>query len=637
MIATATLLLALVTLLVSAPVSPPVANPLASTGEVLFPFPSRFFQVPDPSTETGVRNAFPKRAVLTSGAVPAVDFSLFNFGDGHSPTAPLLVHFGVDVHERFLIRQHEPQRSLERGAPIALFDMDSGERVPVMTENDANLRTDANAGRHPLIVRPLMPMRLGARHVCVLTRDLTTVDGDPLETPPGFAALRDREASQDLALEAARPAYEEIFRFLTKRGYPRDRQLLAWDFVVASRRSVLGPILSMRDQALDETEGKGLGYTIDEVEVAPNENTGLLVKGTFEVPSFLDDEHRITRRPDGGAERSEETQWFPFTMVVPPNIKPREKLSLVLFGHGIFGSGRRYLAGKIGRRSIQPLSNRGRAVVVATDFIGLCRADRTLLLTELIGDLNRVHVITDRLQQSLINNLVLVELVIGDLQKDRRLGQKGRRFIDPDRVNYYGVSLGGIQGASVVSLSRRIRHACLAVPGGAWATLLTRSIVFKPFKDLVDRIYPDPLLQQTFIAMFQSRFDGSDGANLGRLLYREPLADAPTGRRVLLQEAIADCQVPNIATRILARVIGADLLSPAVEDVFGLDLVEGPTTRPALVQILLEDQVDAYTPPDQNVLPDRDNGTHSDAVRLPVAFEQMLKLFEEGVIESSRR
>ena len=40
---------------------------------------------------------------------------------------------------------------------------------------------------------------------------------------------------------------------------------------------------------------------------------------------------------------------------------------------------------------------------------------------------------------------------------------------------------------------------------------------------------------------------------------REALArlpDAPRDRRIVLQEAIGDCQVPNLSTRMLARAFG---------------------------------------------------------------------------------
>jgi len=610
---------------------PTDGNPFASTDELLFPFPSRFFQREDPTAPSGVRSAYPTDALETPRGARPVDFAAFNFSDGHAPSAPLLVHFGVDVAERFLTDQRNTKRSLRRGAAIALFDLETGDRIPVLTEMDQNLRSERTAGRHALIIRPMEPMAMGHRHLAVLTDELRDADGQVIPTPPGFLALRDGAPTQNEALEAARADYEEFFGFLGRRGYPRDRLLLAFDFMVASRDVVLGGILSMRDQALAHASQKQLAFDIEKVEHRPNENVELLVEGRFEAPSFLDDSNSIARRPDGSAIFKNETSWHPFTMVVPPDVRKRKKLPVVLFGHGIFGSGRRYLAGRLGQRSIQPIARRAGAVVVATDFIGLSRDDKSLLASELLRDLNRLNVMTDRLQQSLINNLVLVETVLGELQRDPQLGLDQRPFLDTKKVFYYGVSLGGTQGISLVALSKRITRAFLAVPGGAWGTMLSRSIVFKPFKALLDQFYPDPLLQQTFVSLMQSRFDGCDGVNLGPLVKREPLPGSPADRRVVLFEAIGDCQVPNLATRIVARAMGIGQLAPAVEPVFGLKPVSGPTTQSVLVQILMKGRVDGYRPPENNTLPTKDNGTHSKSVQLDTAMEQMIDLMLRGV------
>ena len=611
---------------------PDAGNPLASTSEALFPFPSRFYQAEDESTPTGVRSAYPSDVLQTPDDAVEVDFSVFNFADGHSPSAPLLVHLGVDVGERFLVNRDATPRSLAAGAPIALFDIEQGTRVPLLVEMDQNFRDEEHVGRHVLILRPLTPMRMGARHVAVLTSALRTPAGEAIEAPPGCRALRDGIPTERAELEAARADYDGIFEFLGDAGYAREELLLAWDFTVASEESVLGPILSMRETTLALCEGSGLGYEIDSVSRDVNDNVSLLVQGRFEVPSFLDESEHLVRTSVGEVQLQEETRWYPFTMLVPPKALEGEPLPLVLFGHGIFGTGSGYLAGGIGRQLIQPLSQQFGAVVIATDWIGLSGNDRDIV-GAIVRDLNKVHMITDRLQQALVNNLVLVELALGNLQADELFQFGDGALIDPARIYYYGVSLGGVQGVSLVSLSKRITRALLAVPGGCWSALLSRSIVFKPFKILIDSRYPDPLLQQAYIALLQHKFDGADGINVGQLLQRRPLPDAPAERRVILLEAIGDCQVPNLTTHMVARSIGLAQLGPVVEPVWGLETVEGPTTRSVLAQILQPEALARYTPPENNVLPTRENGTHADIVRLEPAIQQLVHLLETGMIE----
>lgn len=608
----------------------PECNPLASSEECLFPFPSRFFQREDATSATGVRNAYPDGVLRVPASSPPLDYTPFNRADGAAPSAPLLVHLGVDVDPAQLVGQRELARSLEEGQPIALFDVETGERVPLLTEMDQTLRNTANAGRHALILRPVAPLRMGARHVAVLTTDLRDADGAPLETPPGFAALRDGVVTNHAALEAARDDYESIFTFLDAHGYPRDQVLLAFDFTVASEAWTLGGILSMRDQAFEVAAGGTLGYTIDNVIEAPNANTLRIVEGTFEVPTFLNADNEIERTADGGATLQPTRQSFPFTLSIPARAADGAPLPLVLFGHGVFGSGREYLEGGIGRDIIQPLSESAGAVIVATDWIGLSSGDMDLLVNELVMDINHINVVTDRLQQALINALTLVETTRDQLQNDDMVRVSTGPLLTDD-VYYYGVSLGGIQGTSAVSLSPRITRAVLAVPGGAWASLLTRSVVYTPVKTLIDINYPDALLQTTFIALVQTRFDGSDGVNVGQLMFRRPLADAPA-RTVVFQEAIGDCQVPNLATRILARAVGLKQLEPYYEPVFGLDSVASPTTEPVLHQLAMPDRLMSYTPPDDNTLPTMDNGTHSESIQVATSLEQVTHLFETGEI-----
>src|SRR5689334_14137076 len=93
-------------------------NPLASTSECLYPYPSRFFQASDSSTVTHVRNAFPQGILQTPSTVPAIDMTPFNRYDGHSPSAPLLVHLGVDVSPDQLVGQSDNARMLDPQAPI---------------------------------------------------------------------------------------------------------------------------------------------------------------------------------------------------------------------------------------------------------------------------------------------------------------------------------------------------------------------------------------------------------------------------------------------------------------------------------------------------------------------------------------
>ncbi len=612
--------------------SPSTCNPLAVTSECLPPFPNDLLTRADPSAPTGRRLALPRNALATPAGTVAIDMAPFNRADGWPTTEPLLVHLGVALRPDELADIRRPERSVAADGPIALYDVTSGRRVPFLAEMDANARDPARAA---LVIRPLEPLGFGRRHVVAIRRSLRTMTGAALPVSRGFEALRDNTPSSDPRIEAARSRYEDMFNFLAARGYARADLHLAWDWTTASRQHVLGPILSMRQEVFRRAAmADGIPFTITRVFEAPNANTARIVTGTFTPPNFLRADESLEFARDGSAVVQPEARSYPFTLVIPARVRAEGRPApLSVFGHGVFGRGADYLAGDLGTRAIQPLAQELGQVMVATDWIGLSGDDLNLIVARVVPDINRVTLVTDRLLQSLVNNLALIELTLGPLSRDPRVRFGDAALLDPARVNYYGVSLGGIQGSSLFSVSRHITRAVVSVPGGSWSNLLPRSTVYGPIKTFVDARYPDPLLQAQFIGLLQGRFDHTDGANLATLAFRDPLPDAPRGRVLVLQEAIGDCQVPNLATRILARAFGARQIMPAAEPVFGLEPAALPATSGAsLAQFVLPTQLRRYTPPDTNTIPAMDNGTHSDSVSLPGALAQVRALVTDGQV-----
>ncbi|MBI5491052.1 MAG: hypothetical protein HY905_27220 [Deltaproteobacteria bacterium] len=614
------------------PFATSIGDPSDPGPECILPIPSSFFERTDATSRTGVRGSYPPDILPNRDGVTHFNLESANRADGYSPAGPILLHFGADIDPAHLRSIHDLERSTTDGEPIALFNLETGRRIPILTEMDLN-RSTAYPGRYVLIIRPMEPLQMGTRHVVALTNALRTTEGLALESPPAFAALRDGVPTTNDELESRRADFEGLFDFLAAHGYPREDLFLAWDYVVASRDWILGPVLSMRQTALSLVEGTGLSYTIDEIQEDPNENVSRIVMGTFEVPTFLTTENVFVYDDENRPVRQEPNQSFPYTMIVPRVAATEDRpLPLMVFGHGIFGEGRDYLTGSIGTGTLQPTAQQNGVIVVATDWIGLSAADFDIILREVVPDLNRLGVITDRLQQALINNLTLVELVLGDLQHDARLAPAGHDLIEEGPVLYYGVSLGGIQGSSFISISKRIERGVLAVPGSVWSNMLPRSSVWTSIKPFFDIQYPDPLVQQMATAFVQTRFDFSDPINLTTLLFQEPLPDAPAGRRVLVQESIGDSQVPNMTTEMLARGLALKQLSPANSEIYGLEQLAPPAHESAIAQYYLREQADANFPPESNVPPASDNGVHSDMCFLPNVMQQVVEFLFTGTI-----
>jgi len=607
-------------------------NPLSVGDDCLLPYPSLHYMVSDESSPTGLRMDIDVEDFYSPDGELPVDPAMFDFADGVSRVSSMLVNFGVDIDPAFLSGWGEQGDTVLPGAPIALIHAETGEAVPILTEMDQNNRDyKGYEARHPLIIRPLGPMELGARYVVLLSDSLTDVDGLSLQSPDVFVALRDGIPTDDEVVEGMRPRFDAFFEVAEKAGWTREDLLLAWDFQVASEEFSLGPIRSMRAQTLELIEKQGVDYVIESVEADPNEHVAWLVKGTFTPPGFLTADNDLQRDEEGGILLQKDWFDYDFTMVIPPQAKKQGGLPLVLIGHGLFGTGEWMLDSGTAESLIHPMASETGAVLVATDWIGLSSGDIDLIISEVITDMSRITVVTDRLVQSHINNIALVELTLGELPDDPAIGRQVKDpLVDPDNIWYYGISLGGIQGASQVSVSPRISRATLAVPGSGWSHMIQRSVHFSYLDKLIDVLYPDPLTQNLFIAAIQTYFDFSDPAVLGSLLNNDPeLPEAPQ-KTVLLQEGIGDCQVPNIATDLLSRTLGAAHLEYATDPVYGLETIKGPTTATSLTQIRVPDDLKAYWPPDQNTIPETDNGVHDDAVLQEVAFEQVKWLFLQG-------
>jgi len=608
-------------------------NPLSTADDCLLPFPSLYYTVSDDTSPTGLRLNYSSENLRGPDGALDFDLGIINIADGHSPVTPLLVNFGVDIAAEFLSGWGDQAETVEPGAPIALIHSETGESIPILTEMDqANRHLTEYETRHPLIIRPLAPMNPGDRYIVLLSDSLRDVAGNPLTSPDVFQALRDTIATDDPIVEGMRERFEENFAVAEAAGWSRERLLLSWDLQIASDEHLLGPARSIREQVMDITAAANPSYTLDDVQVDPNESVAWLVRGTFTPPSFINEDNNLVIENNQAVHQPSDDRSYDFSMVIPAVARERGGLSLVLVGHGLFGTGESMLVGAGAEATFHPLSNDIGAVIVATDWVGLSGGDTTLIISEILTDLSRIRVVTDRLVQSHANNLALVELTLGDLSQDPTFATAhDEPLIDPGSVMYYGISLGGVQGAGQVALSSRITRGVLAVPGAGWAHLIQRSTQFEPFEMVIDSLYPDPLTQSVLLGGVQTFFDWSDPANLARL-YRDPVSSSDPEKVVVLQEAIGDCQVANITTDLLARTMGASHLENATDPIFGLDTVSAPATGLVVTQIRVPEDLDVYFPPDENTMPEMDNGVHNSAVLRTNIFDQIRELYVSGEV-----
>jgi hypothetical protein len=99
-----------------------------------------------------------------------------------------------------------------------------------------------------MIIRPARNFDEGGRYIVAL-RTLFNGKGRPIRAGRGFRLYRDHIRTGAKPIESRRKHFEQIFRALKKAGVKRSSLYLAWDFTVASERSLTGLMLHIRDDA----------------------------------------------------------------------------------------------------------------------------------------------------------------------------------------------------------------------------------------------------------------------------------------------------------------------------------------------------------------------------------------------------
>lgn len=120
--------------------------------------------------------------------------------------------------------------------------------------------------------------------------------------------------------------------------------------------------------------------------------------------------------------------------------------------------------------------------------------------------------------------------------------------VNPNRIYYFGHSLGGIVGGTLLGVNSTIRAAVLANPGGGVAKLLDASKTFGPIiaaglgangqAEGTDN-FPNSPAYETFLLFAQTLVDSGDPVNYG--------AAASAGHAIHMIEVIDDQVVPNKA------------------------------------------------------------------------------------------
>jgi hypothetical protein len=592
----------------------------------LQPFPDNYFTRPDASSATGLRLDFPPAAMPANKAGVRVDPTDINRGDGFSPGSMIVTKIpGVDNPAAFENTGFVPETDLHDYSrpdqPVVVYDTTTHERWPVWAELDSNPTSVApyqaangiggidlnpsNTGPVNLIVRPDRNFTPGHTYV-VAFRNLKDAGGRPVEAQAPFKTCRDRLATDDPALvyrcdELDRKVFPELARDrISKKGL-----YLAWDFTIASEQSLTGRALQIRDDAyrrlgdthladrsLDHsvsptvqvTHACGGGYTDcstsagDGLPPQPGPGVYRYVDGLVKnVPCYLNQngcppDASFDFNPDGTVRFNPAfTTDGPFRCLIPASANDAGTAHpgrAGIFGHGLLGS-----YGQIS--FMAQLADQNDQTWCATNWFGFSAPDLAVGVVPAMSDLSDFHKLVDRMQQGFVNFMMLGRAAIHPdgmaTKPEFQIG--GRSVIDVSkgehtRLLYMGISQGAIMGAALTALEPDVDYGVLSVPGMNYSTLLRRSVDFDAYASLpglgIWANYPDESVRPLGLGMTQLLWDRGEGDGYAaNLAAGHELPDTPA-HQVLLQLAVGDQQVSNVAAEVEARTIGAKLYSPAV-------------------------------------------------------------------------
>jgi hypothetical protein len=387
---------------------------------------------------------------------------------------------------------------------------------------------------------------------------------------------------------------EASFATLAEAGVDRADLFLAWDFTVASERNISERMLSIRDETLTALGDAAPAFT-STIATGTDDDIAFQISGTYTTPNFLTGdgtagnafEYGGSTDPDALPVANGTVEVGYACNVSNATVAATEPAHLVLYGHGLLGSNLEINAG-----NVRAFANEHNVVFCATKWAGMSEDDIGNAAATL-GEISNFATVADRLQQGVLNQIVLGRL----MTRDRGLSTipeltrpDGSPMIDTAHLDYDGNSQGGIMGIMLAAVSPDIERVVVGVPGINYSTLLPRSVDFATYEAIYAPAYPNELDRMIGLNLLQMLWDRGEGGGYVQHVTADPYAATPT-KTILLDVAFGDWQVSELTAMIAARALGATIHRPVtadgrsreVEPGWGLETTSYPSTGSAII------------------------------------------------------
>jgi hypothetical protein len=521
-----------------------VPVPLTSwTPDAMLPFPSDFYTQPDPASPTGVAVSVPetlwsdamlRRAPLDGASLRA----RVNSQDGFSPNVPILVAVPGLLDSAVIPAEED---SASPTGLIQLIHAADGRRIPwkgrLITADDKELRGSL------LILHPLERLEHGERYIVIVREGLKTREGQPLQPRPGF---REALAAENVEGEGASAWLSGLGARLRAQKLETAELLQAFDFTIQSAENYQAPMLRLAEiihKRSSDGGYKARGLRTTRVPFKDDTEAGLIVKGHFEVLSFVDDRGRHRAEP--------EPMRLNFVIRMPEQC-PEEGCPVAVFGHGL-GTTRFSMF-----QVADELAAKGIATIGVNTQYHRNHIEPQYVILRSKHNMDLLHGV---FLEHVTRNLQLAELVREDLGK--RVLREGKDHPDlklnPNQMVYIGQSMGGIAGVATTALDRGIDAAVFDVAGGglvdiffeSWVTKVMRLPTFHfPKLSTVESLRLAPL------AMYL--FDDLDPLGWAPFVTKTPL-EGMSPRSVTVQASLGDGLIPNWTSIKLGSAFGLEL------------------------------------------------------------------------------
>lgn len=567
----------------------PASETAPPTSVCLAPYPSDFHRVADVRTKTGfalgLRGAARPKRRDGKDSDPHEIVPI----DGASLIPSILGALPGDILRDGLPGVlDDPTKSMAATSATVLLEASTGKLVAHYTDI-----VDRKEGTHtPIMVRTFAPLSPRTRYVVAIKGAVAPpAEGSASTTPirakapSGFARLRDRLIDKEPALAALAPRFDaEVFGPLEKAGVARAELQLAWDFTTGSAEEPRAAMLRMREltMAWNAVSDPAPRVVASRPGPASEPEIDTILTVEMTAPLFLESPKPAARlfRDAGGQLAQNGTTTFRATIVIPKLVTSRSEPGRALaYGHGFFGD-----TVELEGDGARAIATRTGSVLFGVDWWGMSKDDFVAVADSLTNAPEHVTDFAERTHQGMANWLVLTNALRanGALTKLPELHRGGALasplLWDPSFFAFFGASQGHILGGTLAALDPDFSRIVLNVGGGGFTHMMPRSLNFGPFALLLSATYPDPLLVQSFIAMFQRSLDRIDPITYAPMVLAAPLPGSAPDRRVLFQTGLGDAQVPNAGSFLHARALGITMTTPSAMTVFGIPSFDPAST-----------------------------------------------------------